>query len=76
MSQLHFYVPDEVENKLRLKAKQANLPLSKYLAEVVKREAGIQGQWSEEYLALFDEGPDESLQRPEQPPLDHRQSFE
>lgn len=76
MSQLHFYVPDEVENRLRLKAKQANLPLSKYLAEVVKREAGIQGQWSEEYLALFDDGPDESLQRPEQPLLDHRQSFE
>lgn len=76
MSQLHFYVPDEVESRLRLKAKQAKLPLSKYLAEVVKKEAGIQAQWSEDYLALFDDWQDEPLQRPDQPPLDHRQSFE
>lgn len=76
MSQLHFYVPDEIENKLRLKAKQANLPLSKYLAEIAKKEAGIDAQWSEDYLALFDDGADASLQRPEQPPLEHRQHFE
>ena len=54
MSQLHFYVPDEVEMQIRAKAKQANLPLSRFLAELVKRETGVQKQWPEGYLDLFD----------------------
>ena len=39
MSQLHFYVPDDIEAQIRIKAKRANLTLSKYLAELVKRES-------------------------------------
>jgi hypothetical protein len=54
MSQLHFYVPDEVEAQIRLQAKQANLPLSQYLALVVKRETGAQNQWPAGYFDLFD----------------------
>ena len=54
MSQLHFYVPDEVEAQLRIKAKQANLPLSKYLAQLAKRETGAQNQWPAGYFEQFD----------------------
>lgn len=50
MSQLHFYVPDEVEKQLRAKAQAANLPLSRFLAEVVKREISQPDQWPEGYF--------------------------
>ena len=45
MAQLHFYVPDEVEAQIRNKASQAQLPLSRYLANLVKQEAGQPSQW-------------------------------
>jgi hypothetical protein len=54
MSHLHFYVPDDVEAQIRLNAKQANLSLSKYLAELVKRETNVQNQWPAGYFELFD----------------------
>jgi hypothetical protein len=75
MSQLHFYVPDEVEMQIRLKAKQANLPLSKYLAELVKRETCAQKQWPEGYLELFDAWQGEAQSRPTDLPLETRQNF-
>ena len=75
MSQLHFYVPDDVETQIRMKAKQANLPLSKYLAELVKRETGIQNQWPEGYFELFDEWQGEPQTRPSELALETRQSF-
>ena len=50
MSQLHFYVPDDVEKQLRQQADQAKLPLSRYLAELVKREAGQPESWPEGYF--------------------------
>ncbi len=50
MSQLHFYVPDEVEKQLRDKAQAANLPLSRFLAEVVKREISQPVRWPEGYF--------------------------
>ena len=37
-------MPDDIEAQIRLQAKQANLPLSQYLALVVKRETGAQNQ--------------------------------
>lgn len=75
MSQLHFYVPDDVEAQIRVKAKQANLPLSKYLAELVKRETSAQNQWPEGYFDLFDAWQGESASRPEELTLETRQGF-
>lgn len=75
MSQLHFYVPDEVEAQIRIKAKQANLPLSKYLAELVKRETSAQNQWSAGYLELFDAWQGEPQTRPPELTLETRQDF-
>jgi hypothetical protein len=72
MSQLHFYVPDEVEMQLRVKARQANLSLSKYLADLVKREAGTQNQWPEGYFELFDAWQGEPQNRPDELALETR----
>lgn len=52
MSQLHFYVSDELEAQIRVKTKQANLPLSQYMTELVKRETGTQNHWWQ--FDLFD----------------------
>lgn len=75
MSQLHFYVPDEVEAQIRVKAKRANLPLSKYLAGLVKREIGAQNQWPVGYFELFDAWQGESQTRPAELALETRQDF-
>ena len=75
MSQLHFYVPDEIEAQIRVKAKRANLTLSKYLAGLVKRETGAQNQWPADYFELFDAWQGESQARPVQLALETRRGF-
>ena len=73
MAQLHFYVPDEVEAQIRLKAKQANLPLSRYLAGLVKQEASQQSQWPEGYFEqVFGQWQGEPLTRPSQGEFEQR----
>lgn len=73
MSQLHFYVPDEVEAQIRDKANQANLPLSRYLANLVKREAGRPDEWPEGYFEqVFGQWQGEPLERPEQGEFEQR----
>lgn len=48
MPQLHLYVPEEIAAKVRERAKARNTTVSRYLAEVVKREVG--GGWPEGYF--------------------------
>ena len=40
MPQLHFYVPDDVAEKIKVRAAQAKLPISRYVADLVKRDVG------------------------------------
>ena len=75
MSHLHFSVPEEIETQIRQLAKRAKLPLSKYLAELVKREAGALNQWPEGYLDLFDAWQGKPLTRPKELALETRQRF-
>jgi hypothetical protein len=76
MAQLHFYVPDEVEKEIRRKAAEAKLPLSRYLAELVKREAHISQSWPEGYFEdVFGTWAGE-LKRPPQGHLEDREPFE
>ena len=75
MSQLHFYVPDEIEAQIRIKAKQANLPLSQYLALVVKRETSAQNQWPDGYFDLFDAWAGEPQAEPSELELEVRASL-
>jgi hypothetical protein len=76
MSQLHFYVSDAIETQIRLKAKQANLPLSKFLAELVKRETLGANQWPDGYFELFDKWQGEPQERPSELNLEARASFD
>ena len=48
MPQLHLYVPDKLAAKVREKAKARKMTLSRYLAEVIKRDVG-EG-WPERYF--------------------------
>ena len=48
MPQLHFYVPADVARRIKARAAQAKLPISRYVADLVKREVG-QG-WPEDYF--------------------------
>lgn len=72
MSQLHFYVSDDIERQIRQKAKEAKLPLSKYLAELVKRETATKDQWPDGYFELFDQWEGEPAKRPDELPLETR----
>lgn len=48
MAQLHFYVDAATESELRRRAAAAGLPLSRYLADVVKGTLG--GGWPEDWF--------------------------
>jgi hypothetical protein len=75
MSQLHFYVSDEIEAQIRLQAKRAKLTLSKYLADLVKRETAARNHWPVGYFELFDAWQGEPQTRPPELTLETRQSF-
>jgi hypothetical protein len=63
MPQLHLYVPEDVAIKVREKAKARNLTVSRYLAEVIRREVGegwpegyferVCGKWEGEFPELI-----------------------
>lgn len=74
MAQLHFYIPDQVAEKLKAKAEYAHLSVSKYLAELVKRE--VSEQWPEGYFDLFGKWEGESLERPKQGEYEKRVEFD
>lgn len=54
MPQLHFYVPEDVAKMIKRRAAQANQPVSRYVAELVKRDAG-QG-WPAGYFEALSRG--------------------
>jgi hypothetical protein len=68
MPQLHLYVPEDLAAKVREKAKARNLTVSRYLAEVVKREVGegwpkgyferVCGKWEGEFPELTRDEPE------------------
>ncbi len=53
MAQLHCYVPEEIAQQAKRCAAQSGLSLSHYLAELVKRDAGVSADWPEGYFDLF-----------------------
>ena len=50
MPQLHLYLPESVANEIRRRAKALGVSVSKYLADLVRRE--IDGEWPD---GFFDE---------------------
>ena len=69
MPQLHFYVPEEIAAKVRERAKNNKIPVSRYLADVIKRELvdgwpkgffdKISGKWEGEFPELMREKPED-----------------
>jgi hypothetical protein len=50
MAQMHFYVPDDFAKLIRQRARQARMPVSRYLVQLIRNEIG--SGWPEAY---FDE---------------------
>jgi hypothetical protein len=78
MAQLHFYIPDAVAEKIKIRAEQAHLSVSKYLAELAKRE--VANEWPENYFDIFGGWHKDTqgieLKRPEQLPLEQREALD
>jgi hypothetical protein len=76
VAQLHFYVPDELEAQIRAKAERAHLSVSRYLADLVKREISQVATWPEGYAELFEKWEGEPLTREPQGEFERRLSIE
>lgn len=76
MAQLHCYVPEDVAEKAQQRAEQAGLSLSRYLAELIKRDTQAHGGWPEGYFDLFGKWEGEPLERSPQLPLEKRLDLE
>lgn len=72
MTQLHCYVSDEIAQQVKLRAEQSGLSLSRYLAELVKRDAQAGAGWPEGYFELFGKWQGAAPERPPQRPLEAR----
>ena len=64
MAQIHCYVPDEVAKRFKKRAEHAHLSVSKYLAQLVKRD--VADQWPEDFFELFGSWEGDPLERPPQ----------
>ena len=70
MAQLHFYIPDSIADKIKIKVEHSHLSVSKYLAELAKRE--VTNEWPEGYFEKLGKWEGETLQRPSQGTVEQR----
>lgn len=76
MTQLHFYVPEEEEKQLREQARQAGMPLSRYLAHLVKESAATRAEWPSGYFEqVFGGWEGEPLRRAPQGEFEQRSAL-
>ena len=73
MPQLHCYVPDTIAKQIKNKAKHAHVPVSQYLALLVKKD--IKNEWPADYFKLFGSFHDDPLKRPDQGQLEIREKL-
>ena len=76
MAQLHCYVPEEIARQAQRRAAQSGLSLSRYLAELVKRDVHIHNGWPEGYFDLFVPIEGAELDRPPQGEFEERLTLE
>ncbi len=50
MSQLNIYVPSELENRLRKRARQSKMSLSKFLSSLLENQMGQRKGWSAHFF--------------------------
>ena len=70
MSQLTIYMPDDVVQELKRRAKKERLSVSAYVTALVKREAAP--TWSKTFLSSFGAWKGEGIEEPEELPLERR----
>ena len=73
MAQLHFYLPDAMAEKIKTKADHAHLSVSKYIAELAKRD--VTHQWPDNYFTNLGSWQGGELQRPSQSEIEQRETF-
>ena len=61
MPQLHFYVPDDVAEQIKARAALAKQPVSRYVAELVKRDVGL--GWPTDYFKRISSAADGAAMR-------------
>lgn len=72
MAQLHLYLPDELAEEVKARAKSQGLTVSAYLAAIVRGQ--MTDQWPGDFFARVVGGwVGEALERPQQPPLEERE---
>lgn len=76
MAQLHCYVPEDIAQQAQRRAEQAGLSLSRYLAELVKRDAATASDWPEGYFDVFGSWQGEPLERAPQGEFEERLPLE
>ena len=76
MAQLHCYVPEDIAQQAQHRATQSGLSLSRYLAELVKRDARANSGWPEGYFDLFVPIEGAELERPPQGEYEVRLTLE
>jgi len=74
MAQLHFYIPDQLAEKVKIKAEHSHLSVSKYLAKLVKKE--VADEWPENYFDLFGSWEGQPLERLAQGEVEARETFD
>ena len=75
MAQLHLYVPDDVAEAVRERAKAKGLTVSAYLAEIVRGQ--LNDQWPKDFFSKVVGGwVGEPLERPAQPPIERRENID
>lgn len=73
---MHCYLPDDAERTVRLQAERTQLPLSRFLAELVKREVTQHTQWPEGYFdQVFGRWEGEPLTRESERAFEQRSDF-
>ena len=76
MPQLHCYVPEEIAQQAQRRAEKSGLSLSRYLAELVKRDAQVSNGWPEGYFDIFGKWEGAELVREPQGEPEQREQLE
>lgn len=75
VAQLHCYVPDDVADSLKRRAERAGMSVSRYLAELAKRD--VSQAWPEGYFErVFGRGVIDPISRPAEGNFEQRLKLE
>ena len=75
MAQMHLYLPDDLAEEVKQRAKSRGLTVSAYLAEMVRSQ--MTDQWPKDFFSKVVGGwVGKPLERPEQPPFEQREDID